>query len=88
MIQKRQIEQREPKPDLNLSFATQLRLERMKMPTFNENIRQYSKFKTGFMKQVLPEFVSGGVTAYLLRSCLGKMPYEIVKNIGNNLDEI
>ena len=88
MIQKRQIEQREPKPDLNLSFATQLPLERMKMPTFSEDIREYPKFKIDFMKQVLPEFASAEVTAYLLRSCLGKMPYEIVKNIDNNIDEI
>ena len=67
MIQERQIEQREPKPDLNLSFATQLHLERMKMPTFNKDIREYPKLKTDFMKQVLPEFASAEVTVYLLR---------------------
>ena len=67
MIQERQIEQREPKPDLNLSFATKLHLERMKMPTFNKDIREYPKFKTDFIKQVLPEFASAEVTVYLLR---------------------
>ena len=67
IIQERQIEQREPKPDINLLFATQLHLERMKMQTFNKDIREYPKFKTDFIKQVLPEFASAKVTDYLLR---------------------
>lgn len=39
----------------------------MKMPTFNKDIREYPKFKTDFIKQVLPEFASAEVTVYLLR---------------------
>ena len=64
IIQERQIEQREPKPDLNLSIATKLHLERMKMPTFNKDIREYPKFKTDFIKQVLPEFESAEVSLF------------------------
>ena len=40
------------------------------------------------MKQVLQEFTSAEAAAYALRSCLGKMSYEIVKNTDSNTDEI
>ena len=88
LIKKGQTEQVEAKPDLHLSFPTQFGLERIKMLTFNGDIREYPRFKTDFMKQFLPELASAEEAAYALRSCLGKMPYEIVKNIDNNIDEI
>ena len=36
----------------------------MKMPTFNKDIREYPKFKTDFIKQVLPEFASAEVSLF------------------------
>ena len=58
------------------------------MLTFNGDLREYPRFKTDFMKQVLQEFASAEAAAYRLRSCLGKMSYEIVKNIDGSTDEI
>ena len=46
-----------------------LRLERMKMPTFSGNIRDYPRFKSDFQKQVMPEMDSPDRGAYALKSC-------------------
>ena len=87
LIKQGQTEQMDAKPDLHSSFAIGFRLEKMKIPTFNGDIREYPRFKTDFMKQVLREFASAEAAAYALRSCLGKMPYEIVKDIDDNIVE-
>ena len=35
-----------------------LKLERMKMPHFNGNVRDYARFKSDFLKQIMPEIGS------------------------------
>ena len=52
------------------------------------DIHDYPRFKTDFKKQVAPEFTSSESTAYALRSCLGKVPYEIVKNIDDDVTKM
>ena len=44
----------------------------MRMSTLIKDKREYTRFKTDFMKQVLPELASTGAVSYELRSCLGR----------------
>ena len=77
------------KPNLvNSGKGAGLRLERMKMPVFDGDIRDYPRFKSDFMKQVVPEMKSNDSTAYVPRSCLTKIPLDIVKNVDNDLKEM
>ena len=63
----------------------QLKLERMKMPTFNGEIREYPRFKADFQKHVTPMINSDESAAYILKSCLSKEPLEAVKNVDDDL---
>ena len=65
-----------------------IRLEHMKMPVFDGDIRDYPRFKSDFLKQVVPEIKSKDSTAYVLRSCSTKIPPDIVKNVDDDLDEM
>ena len=65
-----------------------IRLEHMKMPVFDGDIRDYPRFKSDLLKQVIPEMKSKDSTAYVLRSCLTKVPLDIVKNVDNDSDEM
>ena len=74
--------------------ANKFRMERMKMPKFDGNIREYSKFKSDFTKQVLPQLPESSA-AYVLTTCLEGNPLDIaktvdddIKMIWNRLDEI
>ena len=49
-----------------------LKMERMKMPNFSGNIRDYPRFKADFTKHVMPLAKSDDSAAYLLKSCLDK----------------
>ena len=66
---------------------TELKLERMKMPSFDGDIRNYPRFKNDFEKQVKPSIRSES-TAYVLKSCLSKEPLEIVKNVDDDISEM
>ena len=58
-----------------------IKLERMKMPNFNGTIREYPRFKSDFLKQVMPEIGSKDKAAYALKSCLSAQPYTKVQNV-------
>ena len=64
-----------------------IRLERLKMPHFDGNIRDYPQFKSDFIKQVYPEITEGSA-AYTLKACLSKDPYELVKNVDDNYEDM
>ena len=65
--------------------AVELKLERMKMPAFNRQIRDYPSFKTDFEKQVMPALKSNDAVAYVLKSCLSKEPLDIVRNVDDDI---
>ena len=46
------------------------------------------RVKSDFLNQVVPEMKSKDSTAYVLRSCLTKVPLDIVKNVDDDLDEM
>ena len=65
-----------------------LKMERMKMPTFSGNIRDYPRFKSEFQKHVAPLTTSEDAAAYLLKSCLEKEALEVVKNVNDDLSKM
>ena len=71
-----------------MSAGQGIRLEHIKMPVFDGDIRDYPRFKSDFLKQVVPEMESKDSMAYVLRSCLTKIPLDIVKNVDDDLDEM
>ena len=62
-----------------------LQLEKVKMPQFTGDIREYPRFKTDFNTQVLP-VINKENTAYILRSCLDKDAAGAVKSTDDNLE--
>ena len=61
-----------------------LQLEKVKMPSFTGEIRDYPRFKTDFERQVMPTI---GIenAPYILRSCLSKEAASTVKSIDDDL---
>ena len=55
-----------------------LRLERMKMPHFDGNIRDYPRFRSDLERQILPEPRSDSKAAYVLKSCLSGAPFDLM----------
>ena len=53
--------------------TTNLSLEKIKLPKFDGEIREYPQFKRDFQRHVEPTLDKGDVS-YLLQSCLGKEP--------------
>ena len=65
-----------------------IKLERMKRPTFNNNIRDYPRFKKDFERQVAPEYSSPETAAFVLKSCLCDGALDVVKNVDDDIDEM
>ena len=65
-----------------------LRLEKMKMPFFNGDIRDYSRFKSHFTRQVVPKVQNDYAAAYALKSCLGIAPLDIIRNVDDDSAKI
>ena len=61
-----------------------LQLEKIKMPSFHGNVRNYPQFKTDFEKQVMPS-INAQNAPYVLRSCLGKEPADTVKSVDDDI---
>ena len=58
------------------------------MSVFDGDTRDYPRFQSDFLKQVVPEMKSKDSTAYVLRTYLTKIPLNIVKNVDDDLDEM
>ena len=61
-----------------------LQLEKIKMPSFHGNVRNYPQFKIDFEKQVMP-LINAENAPYVLRSCLGKEPADVVKSVDDDI---
>ena len=61
-----------------------LQLEKIKMPSFHGNVRNYPQFKTDFEKQIMPS-INAENAPYVLRSCLGKEPADTVKSVDDDI---
>ena len=64
-----------------------VKLQPVKLPTFDGDIRNYPRFKADFNKLIAPRMDEVEACSYVLKSCLHKIPCEIVKNL-DELEEI
>ena len=48
----------------------------------------YPRSKSDFQRQVLPRLKKPETAAYVLKSCLSKCPFDIIRNVDDNLDEM
>ena len=64
-----------------------LRLEKIKMPTFDGDLREYPRFRKDFEVQVMPS-LTNSTAPYTLRSCLGKEPMAVVKGVDDDITEM
>ena len=64
-----------------------LQLEKVKMPLFTGEIRDYPRFKMDFEKQVMPT-INIESAPYILLSCLSKGPADVVKSIDDNIKDM
>ncbi|CAB4027605.1 Hypothetical predicted protein, partial [Paramuricea clavata] len=67
----------------NAMRGSTMKLERMKLPQFSGNIRDYPRFRSDFEKQILPELESGKV-AYVLKSCLEGEAFDAIYNLDDD----
>lgn len=66
----------------NTASSSLLKMEKVKMPTFNGDIREYFIFKEDFLYMVNKNY-SDRDCMTLLRACLVGKPLELIKGIGN-----
>ena len=71
----------------NAMRGSTMKLERMKLPQFSGNIRDYPRFRSDFEKQILPELESGKV-AYVLKSCLGGEAFDAIYNLDDDVTKM
>ena len=68
--------------------GSSMRLERMKLPVFSGNIRDYPRFRSDFERHILPELESDEKAAYVLKSCLAGPPFSDVCNVDGDIKEM
>ena len=64
-----------------------LRLEKIKIPKFDGELREYPRFKKDFEIQVMSS-LNSATAPYTLRSCLGKEPLAVVKGVDDDITEM
>ena len=65
-----------------------IKLERMQLPRFSGNIRDYPRFKSDFKRHVMPEVKDDDSAAYALKSCLDRSVADVVRNVDSDLNEM
>ena len=71
--------------NVNRSF---IQLEKVKMPIFHGDIREYPKFKSDFSKYIMPSIKQHDTAPYILNSCLEGEPQQVVKNVDGNIEDM
>ena len=62
-----------------------LKLEMMRLPSFNGNIQDYPKFKSDFDEYVMPKSDPKDI---VLKSCFTGKAYELIKNVEDDVKSI
>ena len=63
-------------------------MEKMKLPSFSGDLRSYAKFKSDFVKHVMPGLSKEDSAAYVLKSCLSGKAKEIIYNMDDSRSEM
>ena len=64
-----------------------LKLEKVRMPQFDGELRKYPQFKGDFKKQVMTKTQKSDA-AYILRTCLEGEPARLVNSVDDDIDEM
>ena len=67
--------------------TTNLHLEKIKMPWFSGELREYPRFRKDFEVQVMPS-LNSSTACYTLRSCLCEGPLVVVRGVDDDIDEM
>tara|TARA_B110001454_G_scaffold196478_1_gene199376 strand:- start:542 stop:6220 length:5679 start_codon:yes stop_codon:yes gene_type:complete len=70
------------------SSGLELKLERMKLPSFSGDVREFPRFKQEFGKFVKPLLKEEDEAIYILKKCLANEALDQVKNVDSSLDEM
>ena len=66
--------------------TTNLCFEKIKMPRFSEELREYPRFRKDFEVQVMPS-LNSSTACYTLCSCLCEGPLVVMKGVDDDIDE-
>ena len=69
------------------SSASFLKLEKVRIPQFDGELRKYPQFKRDFQKQVMTQTRKSDA-AYVLRTCLDGEPARLVNSVDDDIDEM
>jgi hypothetical protein len=72
----------------NKATYSAVRLEKIKMPIFSGNVRDWPRFKSDFKYHVEASMSSEAATVYALRSCLCSSAAAHVRPVNDNLSEM
>ena len=72
--------------DLEAKTAN-LHLEKIKMPGFSGEVREYPRLRKDFEVQVMPS-LNSSTAPYTLRSCLCEGPLTVVRGVDDDIDEM
>ena len=64
------------------------KVEKMKLPQFDGDIRSFPRFISDIRKFILPNISNHESASYVLRSCLSGVALEAVKSIDDNLEQM
>ena len=64
------------------------KLEKMKLPTFDGDLRKYPRFLSDFKKFILPNIESTDSASYVLRTCLTGTALESVRNVDDDVEQM
>ena len=67
--------------------ASFLKLEKVRMPQFDGELRKHPQFKRDFQKQVMTQTRKSDA-AYVLRTCLDGEPARLVNSVDDDIDEM
>ena len=68
--------------------TTELKIERVKLPTFSGNIRDYPRFKKDFKSYVSPSIKTGSDAYIMKEMCLKDEALDLIKNVDDDIDAI
>lgn len=77
----------ESKAQVKTEKSSNLHLEKIRMPRFDGELREYPTFKRDFQKQVMPHLTEN-TAPYTLRSCLSKEPLAQVKSVDDDIRDM
>ena len=67
---------------------SKIKLENMKLPNFNGDLRSYAKFKSDFNKYVMQTIKYSESSAFMLRSCLNEKVKDIMINVEDKIEAL